>query len=160
MSAPHTDLAALCRHLEDLGEQRPTPEARAELETGLGSKWDGVVVTSARSLSKWGDVQSVTAIRKSLVEKSQLQHRWATAGALAEALAPHLSAADLKWVVPLVVRDSNRHYRWALFRLLAFTPKGQTLRELKSFEGVAGVDPKDLRHVATFVEMQSRNDAA
>jgi hypothetical protein len=100
----------------------PTPEARAKLLQGLASKWDGVVVTSARALSKWGDADSISAIRDALIAKAKLPHRWMTTGAMTAALAPHMSAADLSWSIPLVLKGSNRHFRssysscWRLLR--------------------------------------------
>ena len=155
-----TDIAALCRRLKTLGTSPPTQEARAELLEGMASKWDGVVVTSARALSKWGDPQSISAIRDVLARKAKLPDGWATAGALTAALARHMRSADVTWAASLVLRDSNPHYRSNLFQLLLFTPKGQTLRELKKFEGAAGVNPSDLRRAITLVEMHSHNNAA
>lgn len=155
-----TDIAALCRRLETLGAAPPTQEAREELLEGMASKWDGVVVTSARALSKWGDAQSISAVRDVLAKKAKLPHGWATAGALTAALAPHMRSADVTWVASLVLKDSNPHYRSSLFQLLMFTPKAQTLRELKKFEGAPGVNPADVRHAITFVEMHSQNNAS
>lgn len=155
-----TDIAVLCRRLESFGTAPPTQEARAELLEGLASKWDGVVVTSARALSKWGGAQSISAIRDVLAKKAKLANGWATAGALTAALAPHMRSDDVTWAVSLVLKDSNPHYRSNLLQLLMFTPKGQTLRELKKFEGAAGVNPRDLRHAITSVEMHSQNNVA
>lgn len=154
-----TDIAALCLRLESLGAAPPSQQARAELLEGLTSKWDGAVVTSARALSNWGDAQSISAIRDVLAKKAKVSNGWATAGALTAALAPHMRSADVTWAASLVLKDSNPHYRSNLFQLLMFTPKGQTLRELKKFEGTPGVNPADVRHAITFVEMHSQNNA-
>jgi hypothetical protein len=160
MSGPRTDLAELCRHLDSLGAAQPTGEARTELESSLRSKWDGVVVAAAKSLGAWGDAKSIAAVRDVLAEKAKLSARWTTAGALTQAIARHMRSADLKWIVPLCLKESNPHYRRTLFLLLAFTPKDETLRELAKFDGAAGVNPADLRHAVQFVSMQSQNGVA
>jgi hypothetical protein len=160
MSAPHTDLADLCRHLTALGNGRPTSDARAELESGLGSKWDGVVVAAAKSLGAWGDATSIAAVRDVLAEKAKLSAGWSTAAALTQAIARHMRATDLNWIIPLCLKNSNLHYRQTLFLLLAFTPKGETLRALAKVDGAAGINPADLRNAVQFVEMQSQNSAA
>jgi hypothetical protein len=71
-----------------------------------------------------------------------------------------MRATDLSWAIPFVLKDSNPHFRVTLFQLLICTPKGQTLRELRKLEGAAGVNPSDLRHAITYVEINSRNNAA
>jgi len=101
------DLKALNTVLEGLGNSKPNAESRRKLEQGLLSKWDGVCVTAAKALCRWGDPESVAAVRDTLVNRSAKQLRWAAAGAMASAIAPKLGSNDIPWVVQLLVKDAH-----------------------------------------------------
>jgi hypothetical protein len=111
------DLHALCSRLTKLGGRKPDDASRAEVEEALHSKWEGVQVTAARALAMWGDARSLYLVQQLLVEVSQKPARWAAAGALVRALAPHLTSADLPWIVDLFVRVARRDVRFCLVPL-------------------------------------------
>src|SRR5688572_9828844 len=115
-----------CERIERLGDDPPSEEARAEVERALESKWEGVQVTAARTLSQWGDRRSVGAIRVLLAQLAKKSARWSAAGAVVDALRPHLSATDIDWVLSLCLKESNRHNRSTLMTLLLGLPPQET----------------------------------
>jgi hypothetical protein len=92
------DLKPLTDHLSALARSRPNDEARAQVAQALLSKWDGVRVAATKALCAWGDEASVSQAKNAVAQLSSKEARWAKAGAMAEAIAPHLRASDAEWV--------------------------------------------------------------
>ena len=80
---------------------------RAALELALDSKWDGVRVTAAKALCRWGDEESIVAVKAAMAVLARKPLRWANVGALASALAPHLGPQDAGWAVQLLSEDAH-----------------------------------------------------
>ena len=126
------DLKALNTVLEGLGNSKPNAESRRKLEQGLLSKWDGVCVTAAKALCRWGDTESIASVRETLVSRSGKPLRWAAAGALANAIAPKLGTNDIPWVVQLLAKDAHVDNVPALRPLLDGLPPEQFIEHLRA----------------------------
>jgi hypothetical protein len=101
------DLEPLTDHLAALARSRPNAESRAQVEQALFSKWDGVRVAATKVLCAWGDDASVSQAKEAVAKLSSKEARWANAGAMAEAIAPHLRASDAEWVVATLSRVAH-----------------------------------------------------
>jgi hypothetical protein len=120
---PAVDLRALCEHLKQLGGREPSAATRRELEQALGSKWEGVQVTAARSLAAWGDAKSLDKVSTYLGELCLKPARWSAIGAVAEALVPHAASLGVTWIIELYLdrcRDQNRFSLWPLTDALPY----------------------------------------
>jgi len=149
------DLKSLNTHLEALGRSKPNRDAREKLTQGLMSKWDGVCVTSAKALCNWGDAESIAAVREALVFLAGKPARWAAVGALSEAVAPKLKAADVQWVVQLLVKDSHVDNVPSLRPLLDALPSQDFLTQLRRAQ--TGAESPQRRTWLQFMEKYSTN---
>src|SRR5262249_23113548 len=66
-------------YLRSLGQRPPTPEARAEVESYLTSKWQGLQAIAAEVLGTWGGRESARLLRELLVRSYQEKRWWAIA---------------------------------------------------------------------------------
>jgi hypothetical protein len=157
------DLREECDRISALGRRKPTDGSRKEVADALSSKWEGLQVTAAKALSAWGDKASVDLIRKSLIDFSKKPAHWAAAGAVADALKPHMRSDDVEWVLDLCLKHSNPHNRFALFGLLAVLPPKATVAALENRRHTAGHDSKEIKYAISLVQqfsMQLRSNSA
>ena len=140
-----SDLHEISRRLESLGAKRPSPSERLEVLNALASKWEGIRVSAARVLLRWGDSDSIAHVRSLLEEFAAKSGCYASAGAVAQALRPHLQANDLEWVIGLCFEQSNRHNCFMLTHLLEAFPTRPTLQVLERHKatGVSNVQELD-----------------
>ena len=153
-------LRSECERIEKLGHGPPSEDARAEVQRALQSKWEGVQVTAARALARWGDEKSVRAIRTLMTELAKKSARWSAAGAVVDALSPHLSAADIDWTLTLCLQESNRHNRSTLMLLLLGLPPQETRAALQRMVDAGGCDPAEVRNALRLVDMRSKSVSA
>jgi HEAT repeat protein len=149
-----------CERIEKLGRGPASDDAREYVENALQSKWEGVQVTAARALSKWGDERSIQAIRRLVGELAKKSARWSAAGAVVDALRPHLSSTDIDWVLRLCLKESNRHNRSTLMLLLLGLPPHETRAALQRLTDAGGCDPAEIREALRLIEMRTRSVAA
>jgi hypothetical protein len=142
-----------CERIEKLGHGAASDEARAEIEKAFESKLEGVQVTAARALSQWGDQRSVAAIRVLLARLAKKSARWSAAGAVVDALRPHLTATDIAWVLSLCLKESNRHNRSTLMLLLLGLPPQETRVALQRLVNAGGCDPAEVRNAQRLLDM-------
>jgi hypothetical protein len=128
-----------------LGDGKPSESARGELESAIQSKWQGVQVAAARALLSWGDARSVSAVKTLLSEHSKTRQSFSSVSTLAFALAPHLQASDLKWVLRLYFHESNPHNRSHLTSLFRALPAKETAAALERCLDAKGYDAKEVR---------------
>ena len=149
------DLREECDRIAALGRRKPTAGSRKEIADALGSKWEGLQVTAAKALSAWGDEASIELIRKSLMDFSRKRAHWAAAGAVADALTPHLRPDDIEWVLDLWLKHSNPRNRFALSGLLAALPPKATAAALENRRQRPGHDSKEIKYVMSLVRQFS-----
>lgn len=144
------DLQVACNRVAELGRREPTDAARTEVEAALRSKWEGLQVTAAKALSAWGDRRSVTLVQDLLAHLAKKQAGLASAGAVADALAPHLTEADIGWAIDLY-GHAKRKNKVALVGLFQRLPVRPTLAALAACEARGGHDPKWIRYATEYV---------
>jgi HEAT repeat protein len=88
-------LRHLVQRLRGLAEQAPTPDARAEVEHHLGSKWQGVRSVAAHTMGRWGDSESVATLRALMERATPAGIRNTAAWALRQCV----TARDAPWVL-------------------------------------------------------------
>jgi hypothetical protein len=151
-------LRDLCEELRQIGP-RPSIAGRIKLEESLSSKWDGVRVEAAKTLSQWGDSKAVQALKQALADIASKPNRWSTTGAIARTLYPHLQPSDLNWAIDLLLHGSlacNRHAIAMLFE--AFHPdtvRKRLMAKLSSVHG--GVAEATLRSAIARAEWRSKS---
>jgi hypothetical protein len=148
------DLQAACKRIAELGNSKPTEAARKEVESAPQSKWEGVQVTAARTLSAWGDRNSLDLIRELLAQLSRKPAHWASAGALANSLAPHLGESDIQWVIDTCSRAKPKN-RFSLVVMFFRLPPKPTLAALEGCLTRGGHDPRWIRHTIMLVQKNS-----
>jgi hypothetical protein len=139
-------LHAICEELRQLGLRPETLAARKKLEEALSSKWDGVQVAAAKSLSRWGDPRSVHSLKELLVAVAGKPGRQSTTHGVVKSLCPHLQPSDLDWLIDVFInrsRADNRLWIGGLFE--AFAPNevrrrlaAKRLHDGKAAEAVHG----------------------
>ena len=97
------DLRAICGELNRIGLRPVTPKAHAKVQEALSSKWEGVQIAAAKTLSQWGDDESSQALRNLLDSVAAKPGRQSAALAIAKLLGPQLKPSDLDWVVDLYI---------------------------------------------------------
>lgn len=128
---PAVDFAELCDRLRKLGERPPSAAGRRELDAALGSKWEGVQVTAARSLAAWGDARAIERVWGVLEELCGKRSRWSATGAVAAALAPHHRAIGVTRVLGLYIERCRSENRFALWHLTDVLPDADAASELE-----------------------------
>ena len=117
------DLHVICEELRQIGLRSETPAARAKLEEALSSKWDGVQVAAAESLSRWGDPRSVHSLKELLVAVVAKPRRGSTTHGVVKSLYPHLQPSDMDWVIDVFVHQSKAdNLLWLSSLFEAFAP--------------------------------------
>ncbi|GAB1597176.1 hypothetical protein PAGU2638_28560 [Lysobacter sp. PAGU 2638] len=137
-----SDLKEECARLTSLASRGENPKARKELESALASKWEGVQITGARALVRWGDDRSLELVKALVGRLSNESRRTSTLWTLSRVLGPHLHSADAAWVVELYLHRSNRHVRVALKSLFISLPKEDIRAAVERLVAGAGVDPR------------------
>ena len=140
-----SDLHAICEELRALGTRPATPAKRKKIEEAVSSKWDGVKVAAATALSQWGDPQSVQTLKELLVTVAAKPVRWATTGAVARLLVPHLKPSDLNWVFDLFLHKSHGDNGFVLVALFEVFPPAEVLRRLETETPGGGKSARNLR---------------
>lgn len=126
------DLKPLTDHLAGLARSRPNADAQAQVAQALLSKWEGVRVAGVRVLCSWGDEESLSLAKEAVARLSSKEARWASDGAMAEAIAPHLRTADAEWVVGTLARTAHVESVVSLRALTDGVVRVQVLPALKA----------------------------
>ena len=148
-----TDLRTICDELLQLGSRPAIPARRKKLEDAVSSKWDGVKIAAATALSQWGDPQSLQTLKELLIAVAAKPDRWATTGAVARLLKPHLRPSDLDWVFDVYVHKSHADNGFALLSLLEVFPPHEVLRRLEAQPPRGrGKDGQNLRNAISRVK--------
>jgi hypothetical protein len=66
--------------LKSLTGLKPTPSRRAFAQQALGSKWEGSQALALKALARWGDRESIGAIRHFLEAAFERRNGWAIRG--------------------------------------------------------------------------------
>jgi hypothetical protein len=149
------DLKLHCEHIATLGTKQPSASARRELDEALYSKWEGVQVTAARALAAWGDEASLTAVRDLLAVLSTRPACWSAVGAIARALAPHVSVDDMEWILELFFEQCRKDNRFAMMPLLLALPRRETLLRIEARGLKSGQDMQAIQHALGFLRTSS-----
>lgn len=129
-----TLLSELTARLRALGETAETPEARAEVEAALASKWWSLRTVAIATIGGWGGKANKAWLTERALEadleygprRSTARMTWhwrnAAAEAAAKALVPHLGPEDADWLLD----------RWFSDRPLASTLNGYVQSRMHS----------------------------
>ena len=154
------DLREQCDHLLRISSRGKNPVSHAELHEAIHSKWEGVQITAARGLARWGDDESVDAIKALLHEFSSKGAHWAATGAVADVLAPLLHEGDIPWVLDLFFESSNRHNRSFLTQLFNNLPPKVALQEVQKWTDHRRSDARDVKLAKSAIEYAARTTAS
>ncbi len=106
------------RALRALGDAVPTAASRRSIESALHSKWNGLRVTSVKTLCRWSDSESLRLAREALAREIAGDGRGHASHPMAQALTPHLRESDLEWLLDLYLNQAHCRQRWQLHVLL------------------------------------------
>ena len=95
------DLHELSEYLRMLGERRPTPEVRAEVNAALNHKREGIQSVAAQVLANWGGRESLVALRTWLGDCLRRESGWSVQGVAFRELARLVGPDDVTWVLDL-----------------------------------------------------------
>jgi hypothetical protein len=101
------DLRPLVTHLESVARSRPNAQARVQVVEALSSKWDSIQVLAVKALCTWGDQESIDSAKAAIVRLAAKDSRWASAGAMGLAIAPHLRSSDAPWIIDTLSRRAH-----------------------------------------------------
>lgn len=141
------DFREYCTHLRSLGREKPSAARRRELEEGLASKIDGVVVCAAHGLCGWGDRPSIDAVRRRLEDYIGLPRRESTVAGILNALAPVLREEEYDWAIGLYDRYSqtSRYAFWPFFDALPTDGLHHALDRCRTRRDISDRTTADLR---------------
>lgn len=120
------DLQRVEARLRYLRRGKPTAKRRAEVEALLQSKWEGIQVSAAHVLGEWGEEQSVTALRRWLMEG---RSNPTVVDEAAKALGRCVGDGDVEWALDLYF--AQRGWGLSLWPLVIGLPRRSTLMRLK-----------------------------
>lgn len=112
----------MVRRLRALGEHPPTPEARAEVERHLGSKWQGIRWVAAHVLGRWGDPESVEVLRTLMERNTPHEHPVALRNTASWALRESVPAREAPWVLEGYFSATDYFVAEDYFRLVTRLP--------------------------------------
>lgn len=101
-------------YLRRLAKQGRTPEAQAEIEAALHSKWEGVQVVAGRILAEWRGRKSVEAIRAWLLRSFGKEHGSTVQAEATKALAECFEAQDIAWILDLYFSVPDVYHKHTL----------------------------------------------
>jgi hypothetical protein len=128
-----TDLREECEELTRLASRGQNPAAKTRLLEALNSKWEGVRVTAARSLVRWGDPDSINAVKLALADLANKPSHWASVRPICEALGPALCLDDLEWVLGLYFEKAKKSNRLAMSHLFVAMPRKEALQAISEW---------------------------
>ncbi|MDH6591297.1 hypothetical protein M2165_001186 [Variovorax sp. TBS-050B] len=104
--------------LRALARSAPTPEARAQVEAALASKWWSLRVLAIAALGVWGAEADIERLRALVEARQSTWGSWARVGAdeAAKALAGCLRhPGDEDWAIEACLRGQANPWRWRDF---------------------------------------------
>jgi HEAT repeat protein len=96
---PAVDFRARVEELRMLGSARPRRGDREIVMAALGSKWEGLQSVAAQTLGRWGDRESVEALRDLWLRCQGRKNASSLQGVVARSLASCVGAQDAEWVL-------------------------------------------------------------
>jgi hypothetical protein len=96
----------------------------------------------------------VILVQDLLAHLAKKQAGFASARAVADALAPHLTEADIRWAIDLY-GHAKRKNKIALISLFQRLPVKPTLAALAACEARGGYDPKWIRYATEYVRRRT-----
>ncbi len=87
----------------DLRSQLPNKKFQGIQKTAAEasrSKWEGVQVTAARTLSEWGDKNSLEIVKFMLIEKATMKGRYSATNTIAELLSVNKPSTNAFNLIP------------------------------------------------------------
>ena len=138
-----TNLREECRELTELASRGQNPAAKARLFDALHSKWVGVRVTAARALVRWGDPQSIDAVKLALSDLAGKPSHHASVGPICDSLGPALSVDDLDWVLTLFFLQSKASNRFVMTRLFIAIPPGEAFSAIERWRAAGTAQRRD-----------------
>jgi len=139
------DLRVICEELRQIGMQEESPVGGEKLNEALLSKWDGVRVSAAKALARWGDARSVRDLKELLTDVAADPRRVSMTGAVASLLTPHLQHQDLDWAIDLFVDRSRRRNRPFVGWLFRAFPPNEVRDRLKAQKLHGGTAERDVK---------------
>jgi len=125
------DLKPLVNHLESLARSRANAQARAQVNEALSSKWASIRVQGVKVLCAWGDRKSIESALAAIDNLAAKESRWASVGAMAQTIAPHLRSADAPWIVSVLSRRAHIDNVVALRVLTDIPDRSELLGQLE-----------------------------
>jgi hypothetical protein len=131
----HDLLYVVTNRLHHLAGRSPDAPARAEVETALQSKWQGLRVTAIGVIGAWWgrerNPQDLERLRHWLHHDDGVYGGWnqVAAQAAGKALAPHLRDEDMAWALDWLMSIADD---WVQMRLARWVPPDVLLRALAS----------------------------
>lgn len=96
---PAIDFRARANELRTLGSVRPRREDREIVMAALDCKWEGLQSVAAQTLGRWGDRESVAALRGLWQRCANRKNASSLRGVVARSLALCVGAQDAGWVL-------------------------------------------------------------
>jgi HEAT repeat protein len=116
------ELQRQAAELRALGDKPATPERRALVIQALHCKFEGVQSVALRVLGRWGDAESIAAIRSFLNGAFDRKSGWAIRGVACDALLPQVHEEDVDWVLGLYFGLPEVVMKHELVRLVVALP--------------------------------------
>jgi hypothetical protein len=95
------ELQSEAEELKSLATRKPTPARRALAAQALASKWEGSQALAVTALARWGDRESVDAIRQFLEAAFERRNGWAVRGVAIRELARVIGPEHAGWITEL-----------------------------------------------------------
>lgn len=108
--------------LRALGDQPSTAEHRHLVIQALHDKFEGVQSVALRVLGRWGDEESIAAIRSFLEGAFDRKSGWGIRRVACEALLPHVREEDADWVLDLYFELAHWVTKHEVVRLVVALP--------------------------------------
>jgi hypothetical protein len=138
------DLKAISQKLTSLAGKKPSEDMRNYVFELSSCKHEGIQVCVAKVLSSWGDKKSVDLLRDMLDRLARLPHRWSAVGAVARELSKFIDEDDIRWLIPLYLRDSSPRNRFVLLCLFEDMSNKVIKKQLQIAVSEGCVDKRDV----------------